>query len=280
MLSTVTSMSHTSTPSPFQKKKSLGQNFLTSPIVPGWLCDAAVLTPGDIVFEIGPGTGALTQELLARGARVIALEADERAISYLHEHFATPIKSGQLTLHHGDARSLELTTFGLLDHQFLVVANIPYYLSGLILRQLLDSTCQPHTIVLLMQKELVERVARDKKSSLLSLSVRAFGDPYYIKTVSRGHFSPPPKVDSAILAIRNIDRTRLSGLRSEEFFSLLHIGLGKKRKQLLSNLSAHYDRALLTRVFAQLSVDNTVRGEDLPLATWTTLATALQVHTK
>ncbi len=264
-----------SKPEPFAKKKSLGQNFLTSPVVPGWLCDAAHLAPGTTVLEIGPGTGALTSELLARGARVIALEADSRALDYLTIQFAEAIAAKQLTLHHGDARHLNLTEPGLTDQQFSVVANIPYYLSGLILRQLLDTTVQPRTVVLLLQKELVERIVRDKKSSILSLSVRAFGEPKYIKTVSRGHFAPPPKVDSAILAVYDINHDRLGKLASQDFFTLLHQGLGQRRKQLLGCLSGYHDRATLIKYFTKLAIPITARGEDLPLSTWIRLATVL-----
>jgi 16S rRNA (adenine1518-N6/adenine1519-N6)-dimethyltransferase len=144
-----------------------------------------------------------------------------------------------------------------------------------LLRQLLEAEALPRTLIFLMQKEMVERIVRDKKSSLLSLSVRAFGDPLYIKTVSRGHFYPVPKVDSAILAVRNISRERLFGVPPDLFFSLLHLGLGSRRKQLIGNLSQNYSREHLLRVFAELDIPPTARGEDLPLATWVSLARTL-----
>ena len=261
---------------PFTHKKSLGQNFLTSPVVPGWLCDAAAVGEGDVVLEIGPGTGALTRELLARGAKVIALEADARAITYLREHCAPALESGQLTVHHSDARHLSVSALGLQDKGFLVVSNIPYYLSGFLLRQLLESSIQPHTLVFLMQKEMVARIARDKKESLLSLSVKAFGDPYYDKTVSRGHFNPPPKVDSAILAVKNIDHARLADIDAAFFFTILHAGFQSKRKQLIGNLSSLYDRKMLERVFTNLSLSLTVRAEDIKLPTWMALCRRLR----
>src|SRR5690606_15015371 len=101
----------------------------------------------------------------------------------------------QLHIHHQDIREFDLASLNLADHQFKVVANIPYYLSGLLLRTFLDTTVQPTTLVFLIQKELAERIARDKKESLLSLSVKVFGEPTYVTTVKRGHFTPPPKVD-------------------------------------------------------------------------------------
>lgn len=262
---------------PFRHKKSLGQNFLTSDVVPGWLCDAAKLEVGDIVLEIGPGTGRLTGTLLKRGVRVIALEADLRVMGHLQETFASEIEAGQLKLIHGDAREISPSTLNLQDKGFKVVANIPYYLSGFLLRQCLESPIQPTTLVFLMQKELVVRIARAEKASLLSLSVKAFGEPKYIKTVVRGHFHPQPNVDSAILAISNINRDNFTDLKADFFFALLHLGLGKKRKQLVHNLSHEYLRTEVANIFERLKLSPTVRGEDLDLKTWLTLAKELQL---
>lgn len=261
---------------PFEQKKSLGQNFLNSDYVPKKMCDAANLTVGDIVLEIGPGTGALTKEILARGANVVALEADERAVESLKETFATEISAGQLTLHHHDARTLNPADFDLHDHQFKVVANIPYYLSGFLFRTLLESECQPSTLVFLIQKEVAERIARDKKESLLSLSIKVFGTPSYICTVARGHFNPPPKVDSAIVAITDISRTAFDHLSTEQFFQALHLGFGQKRKQLLGNLSKKYPRASLEQIFTQLGLPHDIRAEDMSTQQWLTLTTHLQ----
>src|SRR5690606_33357581 len=123
----------------FQTKKSLGQHFLNSGVVPRWLCDAGEVTKGDTVVEIGPGTGALTTELLSRGARVVALEADRRAIAVLEERFREERRSGQLDLRLTDARKLKLSELGLADHSFKVIANIPYYLTGHLFRVFLES---------------------------------------------------------------------------------------------------------------------------------------------
>ncbi|MEK7639182.1 MAG: 16S rRNA (adenine(1518)-N(6)/adenine(1519)-N(6))-dimethyltransferase RsmA [Patescibacteria group bacterium] len=262
-------------PQSFQHKKSLGQHFLNSDYVPKLMCDAARLEAGGTVLEIGPGTGILTKELLARGVRVIAVEADARAIAFLEETFPDAIAREELTLHHTDARTLDLQALSLRDQAYKVVSNIPYYLSGSLLRQLLDTTTQPNTLVFLIQKELAERVARSKKESLLSLSVKVFGDPSYIGTIKRGHFTPPPRVDSAILAITNINRNRLGSLSSETFFTILHLGFGSKRKQLLGNLSARWPREALEALFSDLDLPLTIRAEDVPLSTWIPLCTHL-----
>ncbi len=260
----------------FEHKKSLGQHFLTSDYAPKKMCDAAHLQKGDIVLEIGPGTGALTKEILTRGATVIALEADLRAIESLQETFAVEIASKQLTVHHHDAREIDPTQFGLAPGHYKVVANIPYYISGLLFRTLLEAQCQPKTLVFLVQKEVATRIARDKKESLLSLSVKVFGDPTYICTISRGHFTPPPKVDSAIIAIYNISEEKLDGITKEDFFTILHLGFGQKRKQLVGNLSAHYAREAVSQVISEAKLSPTVRAEDISIGTWLFLVKKLQ----
>lgn len=259
----------------FQPKKSLGQNFLNSDYVPAKLCDAAALAPGERVLEIGPGTGVLTQALLARGAQVVAVETDQRALAYLETVFAEAISTGQLAIIEHDARTLDPATLQLRDKQYKVVANIPYYLSGRLLRQLLDTETQPTTLVFLIQKELAERIARTKKSSLLSLSVAAFGTPRYITTIKRTHFSPPPQVDSAILQVTDITHDRVPVGERVAFFDLLHRGFGQKRKQLLGNLSATYPRESLTNAFETLELPLTARAEDLTLDDWLRLFTHL-----
>ncbi len=264
---------------PFAHKKSLGQNFLTSPIVPNWMCDAGQVEPGDVVIEIGPGTGALTKVLLERGAIVHAIETDTRAILVLTNDLGTYIQSGQLFIYEGDMRTYNIAPLANQFSTYKIIANIPYYLSGFLLRTCLELEQPPVTLVFLMQKEVVHRIARDKKQSLLSLSVAVYGTPCYYKTVSRGHFNPPPRVDSAILLVTNISHQHVPHATDRaDFFTLLHLGLGQKRKQLLGTLSHQYERMLLIKVFADLSLDTTVRGEDLPLTTWLTLFHTLRSH--
>ncbi len=255
----------------FQHKKSLGQHFLNSDYVPKQMCDAAELQAGDTVLEIGPGTGILTKEILAYGAKVVAIEADQRAIDSLQETFGTELANGQLTIHHHDARELDPSQFNLVKQGYKVVSNIPYYLSGRLFRSLLDTDCRPNTLVFLIQKEVAERIARDQKESLLSLSIKAFGDPTYICTVKRGHFTPPPKIDSAVVKVANINTERLKEVDLQHFFRLLHLGFGQKRKQLLGNLSSSFLRSELETLFASLALPLTVRAEDVSLAQWVEL---------
>ncbi len=260
----------------FVHKKSLGQNFLTSDVVPRWLTEAGEVTKNDVVLEIGPGAGALTKILLETGAKVIAVEADSRVVVILEELFATHILSKQLTLIHTDARELSVSALGLGHHSFKVIANIPYYLSGFLLRTFLENPIQPSVLVFLMQKEVVERIARAPKSSILSLSVQAFGEPKYIKTVTRGHFNPKPNVDSAILRVSDITTTHFASKDEQDlYFELLHLGFGQKRKQLLSNFSHRFERAALEHLFTSLSIKLDARAETLTLDTWLLLTKRL-----
>ncbi len=261
---------------PFAHKKSLGQNFLTSTVVPNWMCEAGRIQPGDQVLEIGPGTGALTRTLLDQGAVVHAIETDARAITVLQTTFASEIAHGTLQLIEGDARTLALDTVLDTAKPYKVVANIPYYLSGFLLRTVLELPNPPILVVFLMQKEVVHRITREEKASLLSLSVQVYGQPTYVRTVSRGHFNPPPQVDSAILLIDSISHTAIPTKADQErFFAHLHQGLGQKRKQLLGALAQTYDRAELSQIFTHQGLRLDVRGEDLSVTKWLALSKAL-----
>jgi 16S rRNA (adenine1518-N6/adenine1519-N6)-dimethyltransferase len=276
-----------------EAKKSLGQHFLNNSRVPELMADAGNVQKGDIVLEIGPGTGVLTRELLKRGAYVVAVEADIRAIESLRETFSKEIiaqnidlhrqglcKSGGLMLIHGDVREIDLNALGLRPSAFKIVANIPYYLSGMLFRTFLESDIQPTDLIFLVQKEVALRIARDKKESLLSLSIKVFGDPLYIKTIGKGNFTPPPKIDSAIIAISDISNKKLddAGVSREQFFKILHQGLKSKRKQLLGNLSGILPRETLTHIFSTFNLPLDVRGEDVPLEKWLTLCKEISVH--
>jgi 16S rRNA (adenine1518-N6/adenine1519-N6)-dimethyltransferase len=252
----------------FEHKKSLGQHFLNSDHIPKKMCDAGNVQAGDEVFEIGPGTGILTKEILIRGANVIAIEADARAITSLEETFAREIAEGQLTIYHDDARKLDLSKYNLTKHGYKVISNIPYYLSVLLFRSMLDTDIQPSTLVFLVQKEVASRIAQEQKESLLSLSVKIFGDPTYICTVKRGHFTPPPKIDSAIIAINDIGFKGEDIITPEQFFSIIKLGFAQKRKQLIGNLSNSFKREDLEMTFTSQALPLDIRAEDIPLPTW------------
>jgi 16S rRNA (adenine1518-N6/adenine1519-N6)-dimethyltransferase len=252
------------------KKKSLGQHFLTADTYIRAVADAADVAAGDTVLEIGPGDGALTRELLFRGAQVVVIEKDHRLIPILGARFDTAVAKKQLTIIEGDA--LEIEPADILPPRYKVVANIPYYITGALLRKYLTSQSQPSVLVFLMQKEVAERIARSKKESLLSLSVKAYGKPVYVKTVPRGAFSPAPEVDSAILCISSISRTNFTNPQHEErFFALLHAGFGQKRKLLVRNIEGVVgDNA--AELLQRAGIEPKARAEDVPLKEWLQLS--------
>lgn len=263
----------------FQTKKSLGQHFLNDVRIATRIAAEGEIVPGETVLEIGPGTGFLTSELLKAGAAVVAVEADLRAIEELRARFASEIAAGRLQIHHGDIRELSFGWLGLTDHGFKVIANIPYYISGLLFRLCLGGDIQPSRVVFLAQKEVAERIARSKKESLLSIGVKIYSDPSYAFTVKRGSFTPSPNVDSAVIVMKDVSRERLEGLAEEIFFSIVRIGFASRRKQLYGCLKETYAAEVLDAAFSTLSLHRTVRGEDLKLTAWVALAKLLTLST-
>ncbi len=248
-------------------KKSLGQNFLIHQRVAERIAMTAKLSPHDTVFEIGPGTGMLTKELLKRARKVIAIEADGELFEKLRIDLAREIAEKRLDLRHGDIRAFDTAT---LPKGYVLVANIPYYLTGEIFRMFLESDVQPRSLTLLVQKEVAERIARAKKESILSLSVKVYGVPTYEFTVVRGAFKPAPKVDSAVLSIRDISRKNFVTRKDELlFFTLLHAGFAHKRKFARKNI--------IEAGFPAGDIPEKARAEDLSLADWLTLLRAAKV---
>ncbi len=156
-------------------KKALGQHFLTSKKIVSEIASVAELTRDDTVLEVGPGKGVLTRALLETGAHVVAVEKDRDLVETLSHPFASEIDSKQLTIVQGDVLTFEPAAYGLKEHAYKLVANIPYYITGEIMRRFLSGGSQPERMVLLVQKEVAERVvARDTKESILSMSVKLY----------------------------------------------------------------------------------------------------------
>lgn len=261
----------------FRKKggAKLGQYLLTSVDIARAVVEAGSVQEKDTVLEIGPGKGMLTRELLNAKARVIAVEKDPSMVSVLKENFVEEIEKGQLVIHEEDARTF--LTSQDMPADYRVVANIPYYITGELIRLFLTAPTQPRSIALLVQKEVAERIARTNKESLLSLSVKAYGTPRYVKTVKAGSFNPPPKVDSAILAIDAISRDNFKDLSEEIFFTVLHAGFGQKRKTLQGNLKRAFGlgKQALDLLWEDAGLSAKVRAEDVPLRTWLHVATTI-----
>jgi 16S rRNA (adenine1518-N6/adenine1519-N6)-dimethyltransferase len=253
-----------------QKKKSLGQHFLNSAHYLSAVADAVHIEKGGRVLEVGPGEGALTEVLLARGARVTAIEKDSRLISFLQEKFEREVSEKRFELFEADA--LEFDIKNIKEKKYKVAGNIPYYITGALLKKFLTTHHQPDTVVFLVQKEVAERIAREKKESILSLSVKAYGEAQYVKTVPRGAFNPPPKVDSAILAVENVSRKNFADAAHEKrFFELVRAGFAQKRKLLKRNLEPLLGKNS-SDMLRKAGIAEKARAEDVPLQKWLALA--------
>ncbi len=242
------------------------------------ILDAGDPNPLDLILEIGPGGGVLTEELLKLAGKVIAVEKDDSLYRLLKEKFATEIKRGRLDLIHQDILNFDPNVLKFYkDLTYKIIANIPYNLTGAILKKFLGANYQPETVVLLVQKEVAWRiVARDGKESILSISVKAYGTPKYVETVRAGSFAPMPKVDAAIIAIENISKNFFTDFSEKFFFEVVRAGFSSKRKKLSSNLSAIFAKEKVQTAFQKLNLDDNLRAEDLDIETWNKLIPALR----
>lgn len=251
-------------------KKSLGQNFLKSESALREIINAGQISSSDFVLEIGPGQGALTEKILETGATVLAVEKDHSLLPILKEKFADYIQSGKLQIIEEDI--LEFKT-DILPEKYKLIANIPYYITGAIIRSFLETGRQPETMVLLVQKEVAERiVVRDGKESILSISVNAYCEPKFIKTVLAGSFVPAPKVDSAIVLFEKISKKNFDeeGLNETKFFEIVKEGFSHKRKILKKNLqeiAARYGKDI-NAIFIKAGIDPKARPEELKIKDW------------
>lgn len=248
-------------------KKHLGQNFLKSVKHISDVVLSADVSPDDIVLEIGPGKGALTEFLVKKAKKVIAIEKDEDLISYLNEKFKQEIESEKLVILNEDVLTFDLNN---LPKEYKLVANIPFYITGAILEKFLESENQPKCLSLIVQKEVAERVVvRDGKQSILSISVAVFGQAKFVEKIPKRYFSPEPKVDSAILLIDEIKNPFKNKEEVSLFFKVLKAGFSQKRKTLIKNLSGlGINREVLKDKFKELGLDQNIRAEKLSLSDW------------
>ena len=252
-------------------KKSLGQHWLNSPKALREMVESADIAAGDIVLEIGPGKGVLTRSLLAVAEKVVAIEKDRECIAFLQEEFGTDIASGKLEIIDGDVLKFDPSTLAKYKKPYKLVANIPYYITGAIIEQFLSVSYQPTCMVLLMQQEVAERIAAKdaEKQSILSIAVKVYGNPKIISKVPKGAFVPPPKVDSAVLAISGINRDFFTDVDENLFFTVLKKTFGTKRKQLSGSLTPFFaDRAAAEQALIHSSLDPKARPETLSLVQW------------
>jgi 16S rRNA (adenine1518-N6/adenine1519-N6)-dimethyltransferase len=251
--------------------KGLGQHLLVSRKALDAVVAAADLTADDAVLEVGAGTGVLTRALAARARRVVAIELDRAILPVLREATSGLANVEIIPRNVLDVRPEEV--FG--RERYKLVANLPYYITSMILRYLLEATNPPTLLVIMVQREVAERiVAAPGALSQLGLSVQLFGPPRIVGYVPASAFYPPPKVESAVVRVDVYDEPLAAGALREQFFRLVHAGFAEKRKQLHNALERNLDvpREEVGRWLADAGIDPVRRAQTLGLEEWLRLA--------
>jgi 16S rRNA (adenine1518-N6/adenine1519-N6)-dimethyltransferase len=256
-------------------RKSLSQNFLTDPVALDAIVDAAELSPGDRVVEVGPGLGVLTRRLLAAGASVLAVELDARLAEYLRREL---YGVDRFELVEADALSLHPREM-FPGERFKVVANIPYHITSPLLHAFLEGERPPDLTVLLVQLEVAERVAAPPgQMSYLSVFVQNVASAEVVARVPAAAFEPAPDVDSAVLRLRRRDSPAVPvGEGREPFYRVVQAGLRQRRKQVHNGLSRELplDREVVEAALAACGVDQERRPQTLSVDEWACLAADL-----
>lgn len=251
--------------------KGLGQNFLQDPLALERIVEAAEIQPTDTVLEIGPGLGSLTRYLAASGREVIAVELDANLLP--------PLKSilspyGNVRIINGDILKLSPSEF-IDTSNYLVVANIPYYITSAVIRHLLESDKKPRRIVLTVQREVAQRIcAKPGDMSLLALSVQVYGKPRIAARIPAGAFFPAPKVDSAVLSVDIYPTPLIKPELLDTFFQLIKAGFSQKRKTLRNALSSglRISPSAAEDLLTSANIDPQRRAETLSIDEWENLS--------
>jgi 16S rRNA (adenine1518-N6/adenine1519-N6)-dimethyltransferase len=246
-----------------ETKKQLGQHWLNDPGVLGSIADAADLQSGEVVLEIGPGLGSLTDVLSDRGAKVTALEFDQDLIKGLRIKYNT----SQVKIVQGDIRTFN---FSELPEKYKIVANIPYYLTSHLIRSISETANPPSIAVLLIQKEVAERLcAKPGQMSILAVTAQYYFNCNLDIEVPARYFTPPPKVDSQVVVLRR--RTeKMFDVDEQEFFRIVKAGFSEKRKTLRNSLSGglQMTKEEAVRLLGKADLLPTRRAQELSMYDW------------
>ena len=252
-------------------KKSLGQHWLADEDTLSAMVSSAGVKAGDKILEIGPGLGGLTKKLLETGASVTAVEIDSTLIAKLETEFSA---NESFKLINGDFVLFDLAAMG---KNYKVTANIPYFLTGKILRKFVEVDNQPKWMALLVQKEVAERMGSEAGNlSVLAVLLKHSYDIEVGKVVGRELFSPPPKVDSRIVVLKKKSRPKDVDFR--QFARLVKVGFSARRKKLANNLAAglQLEKSAARQLLVSIGLKETVRAQELSLSKWYKLLEAVE----
>jgi 16S rRNA (adenine1518-N6/adenine1519-N6)-dimethyltransferase len=244
-------------------RKRLGQHFLQDQSYLARIVAAADLRTDDDVLEVGAGTGVLTEALARQARTVIAIELDDELASRLRRRFES---ARNVRIYPGNA--LDVNPCDCFSGPYKLVANIPYYITGPLLRHLLETACQPKLLVLMLQREVAERlVARPGALSLLGVSVQYYARARLVARVPAAAFFPRPKVDSAVV---RLEPYRLPSSADARFFEVARAGFSTKRKQLRNALAAglEIEKPSAEALLQAAGIDPTARAETLSIDDW------------
>ena len=249
-------------------QRSKGQNFLVTESIYDKIVASAEIKSTETVVEVGPGLGFLTAKLAKKANKVIAVELDDRLAEVL-----------RIAIDSQGVENVEIVNQDILKFNpenigpYKIVANIPYNISSILLRNFLSAKNKPEVMVLMVQKEVAERiVAQAPDMNMLALSVQFFGEAKIIREVKAGNFWPEPKVDSAVIKITT-RKTKYSPEEEKIFFRLAKIGFAAKRKMLKNNLCGGLklkgeERKKIEEIFEKINFSSKLRAEDLSLENW------------
>jgi 16S rRNA (adenine1518-N6/adenine1519-N6)-dimethyltransferase len=248
--------------------KSLGQHWLTDRTVLATIADSAELTPDDTVLEIGPGLGTLTSELLRRAGRVVAVEFDSELARKL---------PGQFPGKHLEVTNQDILQFDLssLPADYKVVANVPYYITSKIVEMLMTAKNKPSIAVLLVQKEVAERLAAHPGDmSILAVSAQIYAEVELGIRVTKDYFTPPPKVDSQVVILRTRAMSLVPPEDERALFRVVKAGFANRRKKLRSSIAAGLalTKPQAEELLRHANIDPELRAEDLSIEQWLRLA--------
>ena len=255
----------------FKPNKQLGQNFLKSAEIAKKIAEAGEIKKSDTIIEIGPGTGILTEELVKTGASVFAIEKDYELTTKLRNTYKN---TKNLKIIHQDALWFSLD---LIPENYKVVANIPYNITSPLVRKFLEDKNKPSIVVMMIQKEVAERICAKAGSSdrgLLTLMVEFYADAEILFEVGKQNFYPVPKVDSAVIKLTLRPRSgQADNIDEKIFFKIVKAGFASKRRQIHNSLSAtlRIDKETMEKVLKKANIEPTLRGEDLAFEQWVEL---------
>jgi len=256
-----------------------GQNFLVDEKVLEKIIESANLKKDDVVLEIGAGFGTLTERLAQKAGKIITVESDRGILPILRRNLEN-YKNVEII--EKDVLSVVNYESKIMNYEYKIVANLPYQITSIVLRKFLENEPRPNEMMVMMQKEVAERIcAISGEMSILAVSVQFFGQPEIIQIVPRSSFYPTPEVDSAILRIsriKNESETNLKRMDAKDFFRVVKVGFSARRKQLHNNLAngLRLKSEEAKNILLDLGLDIQVRAQDLSVDDWINLGNKLK----